>query len=470
MTTAAIVGSGPNGLAAAVTLATAGVEVTVYEANERIGGGTRSSELTLPGLMHDECSGFHPLGIDTPFSRSVDLAGQGLRYLWPEVQYSSPLDNTGRGGAALRSASETADGLGDKRWSNLFGPTAANFTEISEDMLQPIVGIPSHPLKLARFGGPAALPAMAIAKILSSPESKALWAGAAAHAFRPFSSPFSSAIGMALISAGHAYGWPVAEGGSRAITDAMATIIRSHGGTIETSRTVTTLAELGSPTIVMLDTSPQAAASIAGERMKDRVAKAYRSYRHGPAAFKVDFAIEGGVPWLHLASRRAGTVHLGGTYEEVAAAEKETCTGRMPERPFVLVGQQYLADPGRSDNNVHPVYSYAHVPAGYTGDATDAIVAQFERFAPGFRDRILATHVRSATEMARYNANYVGGDIVTGANDPRQLIFRPYRTLNPYETGIDGVYICSAATPPGAGAHGMCGYNAAKQALAAIGM
>lgn len=470
MTTAAIVGSGPNGLAAAVTLAAAGVQVTVYEANERIGGGTRSSELTFPGLLHDECSGFHPLGIDTLFSRSADLAGHGLRYLWPEVQYSSPLDTTGRGGAALRSVAETANGLDDNRWSSLFGSTAANFTEISEDVLQPIVGIPSRPLMLARFGGRAALPAAALAMALSTPEAKTLWAGAAAHAFRPFSSPFSSAIGMALVSAGHAYGWPVAEGGSRAITDAMASIIRSHGGTIETGRTVTSLEELGSPTIVMLDTSPRAAASIAGEKMAERVAKAYRSYRHGPAVFKVDFAVEGGVPWLHLASRRAGTVHLGGTSEEVAAAEKEVCAGRMPERPFVLVGQQYLADPGRSHNNVHPVYSYAHVPAGYTGDATDAIIAQFERFAPGFRNRILATHVRSATEMARYNANFIGGDIITGSNDLRQLVFRPYRTLNPYETGIAGVYICSAATPPGAGAHGMCGYNAANKALAAIGM
>ncbi|NNF54521.1 MAG: NAD(P)/FAD-dependent oxidoreductase [Acidimicrobiales bacterium] len=470
MTTAAIVGSGPNGLAAAVTLAAAGLQVTVYEANERIGGGTRSSELTLPGLVHDECSGFHPLGIDTPFSRSVDLAGHGLRYLWPEVQYSNPLDSTGRGGVAFRSVVETADKLSDNRWSRIFGPMAANFAEISEEILQPIVGVPERPLSLARFGARAALPAAALAKVLSTPESKALWAGVAAHAFRPFSSPFSSSIGMALASAGHTHGWPVAEGGSKSITDAMASIVRSHGGRIETGRMIASLAELESPTIVMLDTSPRAAVSIAGAKMAERVAKAYRSYRHGPAAFKMDFAVEGGVPWLHPASRRAGTVHLGGTYEEISTAEKEVCAGRMPERPFVLVGQQYLADPDRSHNNVHPVYSYAHVPAGYTGDATDAIIAQFERFAPGFRDRVLATHVRSAPDMARYNANYIGGDIVTGANDPRQLVFRPYRTLNPYETGIDGVYICSAATPPGAGAHGMCGYNAAKEALAAIGM
>lgn len=469
MTTAAIVGSGPNGLAAAVTLAEAGVQVTVYEASGRIGGGTRSSELTIPGLLHDECSGFHPLGIDTAFSRSVDLAAHGLRFLWPEVQYSSPLDATGRGAAAFRSVAETAEGLGDDRWEAHFGGLESRFGDIAEDFLQPVIGIPRHPLKLLRFGGPAALPATAFAKSLTTEEGRSLWAGAAAHAFRPFNRPFSSAIGLALATSAHTYGWPVAEGGSRAITDAMASIVRSHGGKIETGQEIRSLDELDLPDIVMLDTSPAAAARIAGAAMATRVAKAYRSFKHGPGAFKVDFAVHGGVPWRHEDSRRAGTVHLGGSFDEVAHAEAAVCSGTMPERPFVLVGQQYLADPARSKGSIHPVYSYAHVPNGYTGDATEAILAQFERFAPGFRDRVVGMHVRTTTEMARYNANYVGGDIVTGANTAEQLVFRPRRTTKPYETGIEGVYICSAATPPGAGAHGMCGFNAATEALKWLG-
>ncbi|MGI9609028.1 MAG: phytoene desaturase family protein, partial [Acidimicrobiia bacterium] len=333
------------------------------------------------------------------------------------------------------------------------------------DFLGPMVSIPSHPLHLANFGVRAALPISALAKMLESETARALWAGAAAHAFRPFSAPFSSAIGMALGTAAHTYGWPVARGGSQSITDAMASVILAAGGTIETDRTVTSLAELDQPDVVLLDTAPAAAADICGAMMPDRIAKSFRSYAHGPGAFKVEFAVEEGIPWLHEPSRRAGTVHVCGPYGEVADSEASVCRAEMPDSPFVLVGQQYLADPERSNGNVHPIYSYAHVPAGWTGDATEAIIDQIERFAPGFRDRILAMHVRSATDLSRYNANYVGGDIVTGANTLDQLIFRPRRTTKPYDTGIDGVYLCSAATPPGAGAHGMCGYRAARRAL-----
>ncbi|MFW2384170.1 MAG: phytoene desaturase family protein [Acidimicrobiales bacterium] len=460
-----IVGSGPNGLAAGAYLSQMGASVHVIEANKRIGGGARSAELTMPGLIHDECSGFHPLGLDTEFSRAVDLSPHGLRYLWPDVQYSHPTDQRGNGGAALRSPQETADGLADPRWQKLFGSVSESFGATAEDFLGPMVSVPRHPLHLANFGVRAALPISGVARALESESARGLWAGAAAHAFRPFSAPFSSAIGMALGTAAHTYGWPVAEGGSQSITDAMAAVILASGGTIDTGQRVTTLTELGQTDVVLLDTAPAAAADICGAKMPDRIARSYRSYRHGPGAFKVEFAVEGGIPWRHEPSRRAGTVHVCGSYDEVAEAEAKVCRGEMPDSPFVLLGQQFLADPSRSNGDVHPIYSYAHVPAGWNGDATDAIIGQIERFAPGFRDRILATHVRSTTDLSRYNANYVGGDIVTGANTLDQLIFRPRRTTKPYDTGIDGVYLCSAATPPGAGAHGMCGYRAARRAL-----
>jgi phytoene dehydrogenase-like protein len=346
---------------------------------------------------------------------------------------------------------------------------AERFGDITDDFLRPMLHVPEHPVKLTRFGLPSVKPAGLLARRWRTDEGQALFAGVAAHAFRPFSAPMSAAIGVALGTAAHRYGWPVAEGGSGAITGAMVSLLVELGGRIETGVRVESLDELDSPEIVMLDLTPAAAARIAGDRMPRRVARAYGRFRHGPAAYKVDFAVEGGVPWTHEASRRAGTVHVGGALAEIAAGEKQVARGQMPERPFVLVCQQYLADPSRSKGDAHPVYSYAHVPAGYSGDATARIEAQIERFAPGFRDRVLARHVRSTAELEAYNANYEGGDIVTGSNDPRQLLFRPRVALDPYATGIEGVYLCSAATPPGAGAHGMCGYNAAVSALRSHG-
>jgi phytoene dehydrogenase-like protein len=275
----------------------------------------------------------------------------------------------------------------------------------------------------------------------------------------------SSSVGCALIDAGHAFGWPVAKGGSRAITDALASVLRENGGKIELGHRVTSFDELRDAAIVVFDLAPGAVAEIAGDRLPSRVARSYRRYRHGPGAFKLDLAIEGGVPWTNEACRRAGTVHVAGTFEELVIAEKAINRGEMPERPFVLVGQQYLADPSRSKGDLHPLWIYAHVPSGYTGDATESVLRQIERFAPGFRERIVATSVRNPAELEAYNANYVGGDIITGANTPVQVLFRPRFALDPYSTGIDGVYICSAATPPGAGAHGMNGYNAARSAL-----
>jgi phytoene dehydrogenase-like protein len=467
LTSAVVVGSGPNGLAAALTLADAGVNVTVLEADRRIGGGTRSGELTLPGLIHDECSAAHPLALDTEFSRHFDLTQDGLRWCWPEVQYAHPLDG-GTGAAAYRSVDRTAaelPGTDGRRWRSLYGWLSEHFDAIGEDAFRPILHLPRHPLLLARFGADSALPATVLARWWRSEEARSLFGGVAAHAFRPLSSPMSSAVGIVLGTAAHRYGWPVAQGGSQAITAAMAARLHRIGGRIETGRRVSSLAELGSPEIVVLDTSPRAALEICGERLPASVSRAYRRFRYGPAAFKVEFAVQGGVPWAHEPTRRAGTVHVGGTLAEIAAAERESARGQMPERPFVLVCQQYLADPSRSRGDVHPLYSYAHVPAGYDGDATQAIEAQIERFAPGFRERILARHVRDVAGMQAHNANYVGGDIATGANDPLQLVFRPRLAVDPYATGIPGVVLCSAATPPGAGAHGLCGWNAAHSAL-----
>jgi phytoene dehydrogenase-like protein len=463
---AIIVGSGPNGLACAVELARNGVEVTVLEAEETIGGGTRTSELTVPGLLHDDCSATHPMAAGSPFLNSLDLGKHGLEWLWPEIDLAHPLDD-GSAGVMVRSIEETARGLGEDgaAWKRLFGSASANYGALLEDIMAPIIHVPRHPLRLARFGIVAASPATLLARSWRSPQARALFGGVAAHAFAPLNRPMSSSVGCALIDACHAFGWPVAKGGSRAITDALASVLRDLGGTIETGRRVTSLAELGDADIVAFDLAPGAVAEIAGDRLPARVARSYRRYRHGPGAFKLDLAVEGGVPWVSEACRRAGTVHAIGTFEEIAIAERAINRGSMPERPYLLVGQQYLADPGRSKGDLHPVWVYAHVPSGYTGDATESVLGQIERFAPGFRERIVASSVRTPADLEAYNANYVGGDIITGANGPIQVLVRPRFALDPYSTGIEGVYICSAATPPGAGAHGMNGYNAARSAL-----
>jgi phytoene dehydrogenase-like protein len=463
---AVVVGSGPNGLACAVELARNGVGVTVLEGDERIGGGARTSELTVPGLLHDDCSATHPMAAASPFLRSLDLGRHGLEWLWPEVGLAHPLDD-GSAGVMVRSVEETARGLGEDgaAWKRVFGSSSANFGALLDDMLAPIIHLPRHPFRLVRFGIAAAAPATVLGRAWKTQQARALFGGVAAHSFAPLNRLMSSAVGCALIDAGHAFGWPVARGGSGAITGALASVLREHGGKIETGRRVASFAELEGADIVGFDLAPVAVAEIMGERLPSRVARAYRRYRHGPGAFKLDLAVEGGVPWTNEACRRAGTVHVIGSFEELVTAEGATNRGEMPERPFVLVGQQYLADPGRSKGDLHPVWMYAHVPAGYQGDATEAMLDQIERFAPGFRDRIIASSTQDPSELAARNPNYVGGDIITGANTPWQTLIRPRLALNPYSTGVDGVYICSAATPPGAGAHGMNGYNAARSAL-----
>jgi phytoene dehydrogenase-like protein len=471
LTQAVVVGSGPNGLASAVELARNGVQVTVLEAEDRIGGGTRTSELTVPGLLHDDCSATHPMAVGSPFLRSLDLEQHGLEWLWPEIDLAHPLDD-GSAGVMVRSIEQTAQGLGEDgpAWRRVFGSASAHFDELLEDIMKPVLRVPSHPVRLARFGLAAATPATVLARSWRTPQARALFGGVAAHAFSLLNRPMSSSVGCALISSCHAYGWPVAKGGSQSIGEALASVLRAHGGTIETGRRVTDMAEVAGADVVVFDLAPEAVARIAGQRLPPRVARAYRRYRHGPGAFKLDLAVEGGVPWANEACRRAGTVHVIGGFEEIVLAERSVNRGSMPERPYVLVGQQYLADPQRSEGDLHPVWAYAHVPNGYAGDASEAILGQIERFAPGFRERIVAASSRGPAELVAYNANYVGGDIITGANTPIQLLFRPRVALDPYSTGAPGLYICSAATPPGAGAHGIGGYNAARSALRHLGL
>ncbi|MDP9433986.1 MAG: NAD(P)/FAD-dependent oxidoreductase, partial [Actinomycetota bacterium] len=303
----------------------------------------------------------------------------------------------------------------------------------------------------------------------ATPAARALFGGVAAHAVGSLSAPLSSAVGVLLGAAGHAVGWPVAEGGSRAVTDALLGVLRGLGGTVETGRRVDALEQLGAPDVVLLDVSPRAALRILGDRLPARTARAYRRYAYGPAAYKVDLAVRGGVPWSAEACRHAGTVHLGGTFEELAAAEAAVVRGVLPRRPFVLVAQQSLADPGRAVGDVHPVWAYAHVPHGHRGDVTEAVLAQVERFAPGVRERVVGLAVRDVAALERHDENYVGGDIAVGASTPRQLLLRPRAALDPYATGVPGVYLCSSATPPGAGVHGMCGHGAATSALRGLG-
>lgn len=466
MKSAIVVGTGPNGLAAALHLVRQGVDVHVIEASDEIGGGARSAELTEPGLIHDTCSAFHPMGVGSHFWKEVGLTDHGLRWLWPEVDCAHPLDD-GPAGLLHRSITTTADGLGrdGKAWKALFSGLSRNFEDLAEDFLQPIINIPNHPLTLARFGPRLLPPSTWVARAFRTPQARALYGGVAAHVYTPLNRPLTSSLGMMMIAGGHRYGWPVAEGGSGSISTAIASALTDAGGTITTGVRVRSVADIPDGDVVMLDVSPQQMLDIYGNRIPARIRSAYRRYRTGSAAFKVDFAIRGDIPWTDPNCASAGTVHLGGTYEEISHTETLRARGTMAEKPFVLVGQQYVADPSRSNGDLNPIYAYAHVPAGYAGDATAAIINQIERFAPGFRDIVVSTSVTSVDGLERHNPNYAGGDIIGGANDGLQLLFRPRFTMDPYATGIDGVYICSQSTPPGAGVHGLCGYNAAQSAL-----
>jgi phytoene dehydrogenase-like protein len=466
MTTAVVVGAGPNGLAAAIHLARNGIDVQVLEAADMIGGGARSGELTVPGVIHDHCSAAHPLGVGSPFWKEIDLGRYGLTWKWPEVDFAHPLDD-GSAGVLYQSIEKTVTGMGSdgRRWRLAVGDLATGFDELGQDIMRPVLHVPHHPVRLAAFGLRAILPATVMARWFRTEQARALYGGAAAHMFTRLDRPLTAALGLMFLAGGHSYGSPVAEGGSGSIIAALAAALRAHGGAITTGVTVIDRRDIPDADIVMLDLNPAAALRIYGDAMPARVKRSYRRYRQGSSAFKVDFAIDGHIPWTNADCRRAGTVHLGGTFAEIAETERQRAVGCMPQRPFVLVGQQYLADPSRSVGNINPIWSYAHVPFGYTGDATAMVVEQIERFAPGFRDRVVATVTKSTAELEAYNHNYVGGDIIGGANDRLQVVFRPRVAVDPYFTGVPGVYLCSQSTPPGAGIHGLCGYHAAERAL-----
>ena len=463
---AVVIGAGPNGLAAAITLAAAGRSVVVLEAADTAGGGTRSSPLTLPGFVHDVCSAVHPLGAASPFFASIPLADHGLRWLQPDLPLAHPLD--GRPAAVLhRGVSETADqfGVGSRRYERLLGPLVDRWEPILESVLQPVLSRPRHPFALGHFGLRALAPATLVARYLDDEAASALFAGCAAHAFLPLSRPLTASFGAMLLLSGHAVGWPVAAGGSQAIADAMAGYLRSIGGEIRTGVNVAAIADLPPHRVALFDTGPDQLASIAEQQLPGRYRRRLTKFEPGPGAWKVDYALAGPVPWTDEACRRSGTVHIGGTSAEIGAAEADVAHGRMPSRPFVLASQQSLVDTSRAPAGKHTLWTYAHVPNGYDGDATDALERQIERFAPGFRDLVLARNVITPAMLEVYNANCRGGDITGGSHRGTQLVFRPTRTLRSYRTPNPAIWLCSASTPPGGGVHGMCGANAARAIL-----
>ncbi|MDQ7843566.1 MAG: NAD(P)/FAD-dependent oxidoreductase [Armatimonadota bacterium] len=461
---AVVVGAGPNGLAAGITLARAGLRVLILEAAATVGGGARSAELTLPGFVHDVCSAFHPLGLASPFMRSLPLESHGLRWIHPPVPLAHPLD---RGAAVLleRTVETTAQGVDPDTdaYRRLMQPLVAGADALLDDLLGPL-RLPQHPVLTARFGLAGLRSVRAVAGRFSGPKARALLAGLGAHAILPLHAPGTAAFALILGMLGHLVGWPVAEGGTQRIADALASVFRSLGGTIQTRSPVTSLADLPSSRAVLLDLSPRQVAHIAGDRLPDGYRRRLARYRYGPGAFKVDWALDGPIPWAAPECLRAGVVHVGGTLEEIAAAEDAVARGRVPERPFVLVGQQSLFDASRAPYPRQTAWAYCHVPSGSREEMTGRIEAQIERFAPGFRERILARSVRFPADLERENPNFVGGDIAAGSQDLRQLLARSLRR-DPYATPVKGLYLCSASTPPGAGVHGMCGYHAARSAL-----
>jgi phytoene dehydrogenase-like protein len=467
---AIVVGSGPNGLAAAITLARAGCSVLVCEANATIGGGARSAELTLPGFVHDVCSAVHPLAAGSPFFRTLPLERFGLEWIVPQIALAHPLDD-GSAACLYQDVQFTAEQLrGDSRaYRRLMQPLARNWQRLANEFLQPMLHLPRHPFALARFGIPALCPATLLAKLLFKHEpARALFAGIAAHSFLPLEAPVSSAFALVLELAGHAVGWPIPRGGSQQIANALADYLRELGGSIEVNCRVETLNQLPNSRAVLLDTSVWEFLRITGEQLPAGYRRRLRSFRHAPGIFKIDYALSQPVPWRSETCRRAGTIHLGGGIDEIATAEREVAHGTIPERPFVLVAQQSLFDSTRAPRGQHTLWGYCHVPFDCNIDMSDRIESQIERFAPGFRDCILARHTMPATDLARSNPNLTGGDINGGAANLMQLIARPILSPTPYRTPLPGVYLCSASTPPGGGVHGMCGYHAARLALREI--
>jgi len=467
---AIVVGAGPNGLAAAIALAQAGRSVRVIEGEPAIGGGTRTEELTLPGHLHDVCSAVHPLLIGSPFLASLPLAEHGLAVIHPDLPLAHPLDG-GRAVALHRSVAETAAGLGadGAAYERLLGPLVRDWEELAGLVLGPPLRPPRHPIPAARFAahGLRSVSGLARRRFAGEP-ARALLAGNAAHSMRPLTAPGTGAFALLLVMLAHAVGWPVAAGGSRAISDAMASLLRSLGGEIETGRPVASLRELPPARAVLLDVTPRALLRIADGRFTGRYRRALERFRYGPGVFKVDYALREPVPWAADECRRAGTVHVGGTAAELAASEAQVGAGATPSRPYVLVAQQSLFDPARAPAGAHTLWAYCHVPNGSAVDMTDAIERQIERFAPGFRDVVAARHSIGPAQVEAKNPNYVGGDINGGLADLRQLLARPALRPAPHATPDPRIFLCSSSTPPGGGVHGMCGWHAAQAALRGV--
>jgi phytoene dehydrogenase-like protein len=461
---AVVVGSGPNGLAAAITLARAGRSVLVFEAASTVGGGARSAELTLPGFIHDVCSAVHPLAAASPFFRSLSLAEHGLEFIQPPVPLAHPFDD---GTAALleRTIRATGETLGRDaaRYRRLMRPLVSDWPLLEQTLLEPL-HVPRHPLALARFGRRAHRSACGLAtSLFAGARARGLFAGLAAHSTVPLERMPSAAFGLVLGISGHAVGWPFPRGGAQRIADALASYLHSLGGEIMTGRRVASIDELPPAGVTLCDVTPRQLLQLAGHRLPAGYRRQLARYAYGPGAFKVDWALAGPIPWRAPECGRAGTVHLGGTLEEIAASERAACAGQHSDRPFVLLTQPSLFDPTRAPAGKHTAWAYCHVPHGSTCDMTEQVEMQVERFAPGFRDRVLARHVMSPAALERHNPNLVGGDIGGGANSLRQLFVRP--SLRLYSTPVKGLYVCSSSTPPGGGVHGMCGHAAARRAL-----
>ncbi|HXQ60144.1 MAG TPA: NAD(P)/FAD-dependent oxidoreductase [Acidimicrobiales bacterium] len=468
---AVVVGSGPNGMAAAVTMARAGLLVDVYEGAPTPGGGCRTEDLTLPGFRHDVCAAVHPLATASPFFRTSALDARGVILRTPEVAFAHPLDG-GRAAAVTTSVEDTASSLGVDAapYRTLMAPLVRDLDRILAAVLVPLRSVPAHPLAVARFGVTGLMSAQRIAGRFQTEEAQALLAGAAAHSMLPLSAPLTGSMGLLFTMLAHGVGWPVVEGGSAGIIAALVDELESLGGRVLTDRWVRDLGELPAVRTTLLDVSPRGLIDLAGSRLPVRNRRALERFRYGPGICKVDWALAGPVPWEAEACRRAGTVHVGGTLAEVARSESDVAAGRHPERPYCLVAQPGVVDATRAPSGCQTLWAYCHVPAGSPTDMTSRIESQIERFAPGFRDLVLDRRTTTAVQTEDQNPNYVGGDINGGRATLRQTIFRPTVRWNPYRTGLPGVFLCSASTPPGGGVHGMSGYGAARVALGDLGL
>jgi len=462
---AVVVGSGPNGLAAAIAMQQQGLSVLLIEGKAEIGGGLRSAELTLPGFVHDICSAIHPLAIGSPFFNTLPLEQHGLHYAFSDIAAAHPFDD-GTAAVLKSSLAETAAALGadQQTYLNLFEPLVRDWPNIAADVLGPL-HFPKHPVAMAKFGLNALTSASYLAKRFKTKAAKGLWAGMAAHSIQPLTNLSTSAIGLVLMTAAHLKGWPIPIGGSKEIANALASYFISLGGKIESGRYIKSLDELPTAKTVLFDVTPKQLLQIAGHKFSSIYKWQLERYRYGVGVFKIDWALDGQVPFSNPEASKAGTVHLGNTIAEIALSEQLSWQGKHAEKPFVLLAQQSLFDDSRAPAGKHTAWAYCHVPAGSTKDMTHIIEQQVERFAPGFKDRILARRTMNTAQIEAYNPNYIGGDINGGVIDIGQIFTRPALRSSPYRTSAKGLYICSSSTPPGGGVHGMCGYHAAKRAL-----